>query len=380
MSISITDLLTPVTQDQARATFVAQLEALKVPASRWRKGGTASTILTVLAATYAGFSATMVAAIGAGFLETAKGNWLKLLAKNVYGVVAIEGTFASGAVTLTNAGGGIYDYDPGEFTMLNSTTQQTYVNTDVLHIGALATVTGVNVHCSVVGSIGTADPGDIDALVTQALGVTVTNPASVVGVDAELDEDLRDRCTNKLASLSVRGPRNAYVWAAKSATLIDGTPVNINRVEVSSSSSTGVVNVWIASPSGSPSADDLQAVRDFIEANVRPEAVTVIVSPITPVAYSPAITVWANAQAGVSAAVIQTAAANALTAFIASYPISGLKKPPSGQGYLYASRVDGAIEDAHPAIYAVDGATDLALGNAEAAVNLASVTVRLVTP
>lgn len=377
---SIKALLATVTADQARAMFVATAESVGVPASKWRKGGVASTILTIVAITYAAFSSVMVQAISAGFLETATGGWLRLIATYIYGVDAIAATSASGELTLTNAGGGIYDYAAGEFVVLNSTTKQTYANEAPLHIGALATVTGVVFVCTVAGAVGTAAPGQIDTLVTQALGVTCTNPDSVVGLDAELDADLRARCINKLASLSVRGVRNAYVWAATTALRLDGTPVNINRVQVSESSSTGIVDVWLASPSGTPDPADLTAIAAFVEANVRPMCVTVNLHACTSVPYSAVLTVWAQAAAGLAQGDVEEFAADALTAYVASYPISGLKKPPSGLGYLYATGVEGAVKAANPAIFAVDGATDLALNGGQVAADAVTINVRLVNP
>lgn len=384
MTISIADLLTPVTADQQLDTFLSVLETLNIPARSWRAGGVGRTILRVLARTYAGFSSAMVTALGFGFLETAEGGWLVLLAFYVYGVTAIAATFASGKLTLTNTGGGVYTYGPREATFLNPVSKVTYVNTAGFTLNAVTTLT-IDIEATVAGSIGSATPGTISALVTTMLGVTVSNGLSVIGLDAESDPDLRTRCLDKLASRSVRGPRNAYSWAVKSATLIDGTPVNINRVSVSASSSTGQVTVYCASPSGVPSADDLTAAATSIESNARPDGVTVTTLAVTEVAYTHGITIWAQTTPGVAASDVQTAAEKAIAAFIAAYPIGGLKQADTGARGLFGSGIASIIGSASPAkVFSVENSAvpgtsvpDLALVAGQVATDAVTVTVQM---
>ncbi|HEX8795446.1 MAG TPA: baseplate J/gp47 family protein [Polyangiaceae bacterium] len=363
--IALSDLLTPITADEAFATFVSNLVALGIGADQWRKGGVARTILRVVAITYAGFSATMVAALSAGFLDFATGGWLILLAYYVYGVTAIPATQASGAVTLVNAGGGTYTYLAGQATFLNSTTKVSYTNVNPFTLNPTSTLTGLQVQATTFGSASSSAPGGIDTLVTAMLGVSVTNPLAVVGQDAEADPALRTRCRNKLASLSVRGPRNAYAYAVQSA-LNAGVPVNINRVSVVRTTSTGNLTVYCASPSGAPTSGDLAAAAASIEETVRPETVTVTTLAVSTVTYAPAITVWAETTQGVSADDVKNAVSAALATFIAMYPIGGLSHTDpishvTTQG-LFGSGVSSVIGSASPArIFAIDGATDQVL-------------------
>lgn len=210
-------------------------------------------------------------------------------------------------------------------------------------------------------------------------GVTVTNLGAVAGIDAETDAELRDACKAKLGSLSVRGPRGAYEYAVRVATRLDGSPVNVNRLSVSSSSSTGIVNVYVASPSGAPLADDILRVGESIEAVARPEAVTVNVLAATSVAVVRDLTVWAKRLDGVSADDIKAMVEQALLAELVTYPIGGYKKPPSDQGYLYGDFIAGVAKAAHASIFDIDGSgADVALGPGEVADLESTVTVRLV--
>lgn len=381
----ISDILQTVTADQVYATWVTGLVNLGVPADKWRKGGVASSILRIIAITYAAFSVTMVAALSGQFLDYATGKWLVFLAKYVYGVDAITATFATGNLTVANTGGFIFSYAPGELVVLGANGIQ-YANTAALSIGAVGSPTAaqssVPFEALTAGSVGSANPGTITQLVTTALGLTVTNPTSFVGTDAEKDEDLRQRCRDKLGSLSVRGPRDAFEWAAKTATRADGTPVNVNRVAISTSSSLGRVVVTVASPSGIVDSTDLTAIGAFIEANVRPQTVTVVVQSATTANYGPTMTVWAKTAPGLSSDTILAAVEDAITAYLATYPIGGLAKPPATQGYLWASGVEGVVKGSHPAIFAVDGITgDLALATTDVATDAvvdADITVRLI--
>jgi len=320
----------------------------------------------------------MAAAIKAGFLESATGAWLALLAKNVYGVDKILATFATGQVQVSNAGGGVYPFNPGELQVKNSSTGAVYANTASITLNP-TDVLLVDIQALIAGSASTSAAGTIDALVTELVDVTCMNPAAVVGTDDETDEVLRQRCRDKLGSLSPLGPRAAYAYAVRSALRLDGSPVDINRLAVSPDSSTGVVDVYCASPSGTPISTDLDAVAANIEAVARPDTVTVNVHGATTVPLASSLTVWAYTTAGLDAPGLTTLVENALIAMIEAYPIGGVAKPPSTQGYLYQSTIEGTALGAHDSVFAVDGVGgDLAISPGQVATLTATVTVRFV--
>lgn len=388
MALSITDLFTPVTSDQQMATFTSILQTIGFDPTSWKKGGIANTILRAVSITYAGFSQIGASFIKAGFLDTASGDWLTLHARYVFGVERIAATFANGMLTLTNSGGGVYDFNPGDVVALNPTTNKTYKNTAAIHIGAGATVPNVPFSAVELGSASSSSAGTITQLQTTILGVSVTNPASFIGLDAQSDADLQAACRAKRAGASAYGPRGAYSNAIIQAQNA-GAPVNINRFTVSEASSTGTVTIYLASPSGAPSPGDVAAVVANIEALARPGAVTVNTYAATVLTVTRNFTVWAKTKTGVAAADIQTAAAAALDKFMKTYPIGGVPKPPATQGYLWATGLEGAIKAAQivgasgvgidPAIVAVDGAgADTPLNPGQVAVLVYTITVRTV--
>jgi hypothetical protein len=376
--LSIDDLISPLTSDQVRAQFITELETLGVPAKSWRKGGALSTMLTVTSLAYASFTQVQSFFVRSGFLDLASGGWLTLLAHYVYGVDRIGATFANGGLTLVNGGGGVFTFGIGEVIARDPVIDKTYTNTEAFSLNPSQTKT-IHFQATEAGSASTAAPADVSELVTVMLGVTVSNASALVGTDDEPDPTLQGRCRDKLASLSPNGPRGAYSYAVRSATRSDGSPVDINRMQISPSSSQGVVTVWCASPSGAPSAGDLDYVRTSIENIARPDSVTVVVNAATPVALSASLTVWALSAPGVSVDTLTTLVTNAIIALAKSYPIGGIAKPPSAQGYLYASTIEGAAKSAHAAIFAVDVFQgDLALNQGDVATLSTAVTVRIV--
>lgn len=373
----ITTLLTPLDADVTFNTWMQALKDAGVPSDSWRKGGPMRTLMRIIAATIVAAWTVVIAAISGGFLETSQGNWLTLLAFYVYGVSRVEATFAQGSVTLVNAGGGVFDANPGELILINTTTKKTYTNTAIIHLGSGATITGVAIIALEAGSASTSPAGTITGFVTPWSNVTVTNPADVVGLDAQSDADLKSLCMLKLGALSLLGPRDAYAYAIRTANN-NGAPVNINRRSISRSNSTGTVSIVIASPSGAPSAGDLAAVETNIEAVARPDTVTVNVTGAVVVTSSQSITVWAVQTAGLDAPALTSMVEDAVTALVAEYAIGGLTKPPSSAGFLFASDMVGAAKDAHPAIYAVDGFTDIPLSSGQVASVVLSISVRFV--
>lgn len=380
--ISIEELLAPVTGDQQLEKFLVTLEALGLKPRDWREGGSLRTILRIVADAYAGFAKSMLGFVRAGFLETSDGGWLTLLAYYVYGVTRIEASFATGQVTLFNGGGGIYTggsaIQIGGLVLENALTGKTYTNIAIVELSPGQTLT-IDIQATEIGTASNATPGTVTKLQTVLPGVTSTNAVSVVGADAEKDPDLRQRCRDRLAIISGRGPRGAYAYAVRSAVRTDGSPVDVNRLSVSPSSSTGIVTIYVASASGAPAPADLAFISTSIETHARPDTVTVNLLAATPVAFSKSITVWAKRVDGVSAADIASLVQASLLAMITEYPIGGIPKPPVTQGYLYADNVAGTAKAAHSSIFDVDGVgSDVLMNPGEVATLATTLDVRIV--
>lgn len=378
----ITTLLQPWTQDGVRASMVTALVGMGIRADLWPKGGVAGSVMTDMAGRIAAQANDAIAAIKAGWLPTATGGWLTWVALYFYGITRREATFASGSLTVTNTAGGVYNEAPFTVTFQDSASKKTYVNVDAIALAAGPGPTQtIQIQAVEAGSASNAAPLQIDTVVTSLPGVTCSNAAPVLGIDAQSDEELRQECWDSLGARSVRGPRTAYAFAIQIAlNSITQTPVNINRWTVTSSSHKGQVTVVIASPSGVPDANDVTGVATSIEAVARPECVQVTTLAATKLVYSGPVVVYLPPSPGLLQATVAQAVLDAIDAFFVSYPIGG--RTADGVTGVHGSGIEGAIAGAFPGIFAVDSPGDLAMTSQQVAVSVISlpdITVRLVT-
>lgn len=374
--LTIDEILQKATRAEYRARMVTMLVTLSVPADKWKSGGVASTMLTVCAALFAFIDSTIVGIISDFFLPLATGTGLVRLAYYVYGVTVPEATFATGSVTFTNSAGGIYPMAAGEVTVLNSSTGITYTNVDAVTIPALGTAT-VDVRATTAGSVGNSSPAGIDTMNTTLYGVTVTNPAALVGIDAPTDAAVRQLCTNKLGVLGVRGVRTAYAYAVQTATnSVTDQPVNINRWSISESSHTGTVTLYVASPTGVPDADDVTGVATNVEALARPAGVTANTYAAAAVVYAPTITVYVLNAPGLDVDALKDAIDAAILTYISTYPIGGVTASDDTNtaftglfGSGVASAIAAGCATLAVTLLSVKGATDQALLASEVITN-----------
>lgn len=192
--LDVEDLITPVTEAQAKASLFGFADGFGLVTTAWQKLSPLRTVFAVCARLFAGFSTLQAQVNAAAFLDTSTKGWLTLLAYFVYGVTRIPATYARGTVTITNGGGGVYSFGPGDLVVLNPTTKKTYANVDAIVVAALEPGMDITVQASEAGSASTAAPGQVVKFVAASPQLTVTNAEALIGDDEELDEELRDRC------------------------------------------------------------------------------------------------------------------------------------------------------------------------------------------
>lgn len=354
MTYSVDQLFTEETTDAVFEKFLVSLELLGLRPRLWKEGGALRTILKIVASVYAGFTSIIVSIAKMGFLPESSGGWLTLLAYAVYGVERIPSTFATGELRLTNSGGGIYSVPIGSLRVSNIVTGKTFENVEIVNLNPGDSLL-FDFRATEIGSASNSPIGSITKLETILPGVAVNNESAVVGSDEESDVALRQRCLDKLGTISGLGPRGAYAYATKSAKRPDGTYVDVNRLRISPSSSTGIVSIVVASASGIPIPSDLPYIVENIEALARPDTVTVTVASATSVTMTKSYTVWAKRTEGLDVAGLETIVQNALLILGSTYPIGGIAKPPAVQGYLFYDNVVGTIKASNVNIFDVDG-------------------------
>lgn len=329
MTLSISDLFSVATPDEWFDAMLADAAGVGLTTTAWDSGGQGVTILEIDARAHSAEDQIIATYAQGGFLDpaatvTPQGGpgWLDLLSQYLYGNQRIHATYASGSMLLTNTSATNYGpFSPGTYHVANPSTGATYSNTTALTIVA-GTSTTAAFAADVAGTGSTSAPGTITQPVTSLVGVTVTNPGSFVGSNAETNLALVARDRAKLASLSPNGPKGAYQYFALTSSSLDPTITTpITRATVAANPLTGVVTTTIANAAGAPISGDVAKVNTIIQANVVPEAVTAVVQGANNHAIAVVTTIYVPAvNAGSAAAVVSAA----LATYFANLPIGGV--------------------------------------------------------
>lgn len=376
--IPLANLLVAPTAASVLATAVSAFTSLGIPAGSWNKRGVAYGGLVAVSSLFASVIGQLVTSVlTAPFLPLAVPPFNAILAQFVYGVIPNVATYATGLVTLTNPTGSIWNKAARTVIFGNSLTQETYTNTVPFSLGANASISGIAVEATTIGSVGSAvagpGPGSIDTVITPMLGVTVTNPAPVVGLDGDSPATVKAKCLASIAARSYKGTQGAYEYAVATATN-GGNPVNVNRWSVVSNPSTGAVTAYLAAPGGAPTVGDVAAVQAAIVAVAQPQGITAaaVACTVVPLSATPR-TVTVYATTGVAATPASIAAA--LDTALEEWPISG--RSTGGGGFVFAAWLNGKIAEVDPAIFDVTGFVDVALSAGQVAELTSATTILL---
>lgn len=325
---TLDELTTPLTVDQVRSSIYSVCAAVGLSTTTWKPGAWPRTVITGVSILGAAWSTLNAKLARMRFLDYAEGDWLTLKALHDYAVTKQTATFATGKITLVNSSGGVYNLNPRDLIIHNPTTKKTYRNTQAIALAALSTLTDVPIIAEEAGAASTSAPNTITAFTTPLNGVTVTNPVSVVGLDAESDPSLRTKCSEKLGSVSPNGPWDAYTYQAKNAKRADGTSIGVTRVRVSKDG-LGNVTVYIATATGAVSGSssdvntDLGAVHDALQRKATPLAITENTVSASALAIAVTYQLWMyNTPSLTNQQVIDLVAAR-LTEFMSAEPIGG---------------------------------------------------------
>jgi uncharacterized phage protein gp47/JayE len=350
-SIQLETLLIEESKDSIYDTAIGIAETIGLPVSTWQAGDPTRSLYHIEAELLATLETVIVNFIRAGFLDYATGDWLKVLADQVFGVTVPGAIAATCTVRLTNNGGGLYTIAAGDLTLKNTTSGRTYRNTTG---GVLASGPGTALDITVVaddlGSEGSAAVGEIDELVTGLLGVTCTNLTPAVGVDEQDESTTRAQCRAKLDSLSPNGAKGAYSYVALNSELT-GTSA-ITRVRVYSESDTGDVTVYLAGAAGAVAEVDRAAVEQAILDWATPLCITPAVLSASNVTVPVTYELWVYKSVNKSSAEIQEDIENALEQMFATRPIGGDIIPPA-TGALYHSMIESTIRGLYPETFRV---------------------------
>lgn len=350
---TLAELFTPLTPDQVEAKLLQIAQVLQFPVTAWAPLDSMAVLLAIVAANDSNLTDTMTLMGRSGLLDFAANTdgttnpWLTVLADSGYDVQREESTFAeTNSMVVRNVAAVPYVIAPGDLTFAITSGRnagQTFHNTTGGTLPATVGVLSLTILADTSGSGSTAQPGTITTMVTPLAGVTASNTLAAIGIDEESDQKLVQRCRAKLGALSPDGPGKAYEFAALSTVNpTTGAPIDVNRVSVSPFSSTGQVQVYVASTSGpvpgtvGDLTTDLGLVAQNIFEIAMPTAVTVAVDSATILSVLIRATVYMRDSNTIPAGDVQTAILEKLLAYFQGQPVGGTNVGAGGRTFLDA--------------------------------------------
>jgi len=268
-SLTVRQLRTPVTKDEALQILIDQLAALGFSSTSWQAGSVQRSMLETFAQVFADETEGVADITEAGFNETSSGGYLTLLSASHYDNDREEAGYTEGLIELVAApGSGPYSVIASQLVAVDSVNGFTYRNTGAFTIPAGGTVSAT-FKAETAGADRDVAPNTILELQTPLAGVTINNPIpsgatswiTVNGSDEETDDELRERNRAKWALLSPARPSLAYASLAREA----AASVTRAFVDDQNPRGPGTVDVYIAGASGELSSAVVSTVQDYLD-------------------------------------------------------------------------------------------------------------------
>jgi Baseplate J-like protein len=367
--ITLADLLSPATPDEALALELSIATALGLDTTAWQPVSAARNLYATQAQIQSDFSLQVTDMAQGGYASLAAQmvdangaevtSWLDLRITDTYNITRIPATAATGPVYVSNTTQLVTSYDDNSpIHFQNSQTGASYTSVGAGSIAAEGvTIITVSADPAFVGSAGTSAAGVTLAFSTPVSGCTVLPlPVSLVGTDKESNAALLSRGQAKLFALSPNGASQAYDFVARS--IPQGVPSTsppyaigaiITRSSPSLNTGTGSVFLTVANSAGPPTSDDLAVVNAAIQNQVVPNGMTAVVQGATVFTIAPQFLVVIKQSAGLTAARALSNISTALANKFATLPIGGYNSGFSGfANYIPFPLVLETIMDANP--------------------------------
>lgn len=204
------------------------------------------------------------------FLDGASGEDLTVRADDYFNVQRQSGAYATADVTFTRTGGNAGTLEAG-FRVATvrdiAGNEVTFsLQSDLVFLASDTSLTGT-VQAEAVGTAGNVAAAEITRLLDTAFDASMTCSNAAVaagGADAETDEELRERCRQKIDSV-VRGVLGALETGARTVASV--------KTATAVEDSAGLVTVYIADANGNSNAGMVASVETAL-AGVTGQAAT----------------------------------------------------------------------------------------------------------
>jgi len=320
VSLSLQQLLTPKTEEQALDELLAVLAGYGFSATSWQPGSKARHIVQLLARLRSSFSNVTLLITKGRYNDTAEKDWLTLKSRSDFNNLRAEAVTAQIRVRFDDPQGA------GPFTVAASDIVvkdedgATYRSIDALSLSENGSNVQIRFNAEVAGSV--SQPSSV-SLVTPLAGVDVTLVEVIrPGADPESDERLRERNRSKWSTLSQAAPGDAYrTWAMEASN-------SVTRVWVDDLNprGPGTIDLIIAGSSGSLPSGVSDTVADYINGGVdgvyrRPLSANLQVKSATN--YTVNVTGTLYSQGSYDLATIRTAVHAAINTYISTVAVGG---------------------------------------------------------
>lgn len=350
MTITVQQIITPVTEEQALTTCLSILDSLGFSASSWQSGSRRRTVVQMFAKLYAQSTVTIADIASGGYNALAKGPWLTLFSDSHYDNQRIDAVRTQGTLLLISAANtpGPQSIAAKQLVFADNIHGYTYrnLNAFTLNVNASHSIT---IEADVAQAAGDVAVNTITEMKTPIVGCTVNNPAigstgtwiTLNGADQESDLALSERNRTKWGTLGI-APGIAYAYYARLG------HASVRRVYVDDSNprGPGTIDVYVASDSGPVAAGVVSDVTDYMDGTA--DGVEKIATTADLLVFSAAaLGVTVSAQVYILAQYNNATTYAAIEAAVAAYfkdlPIGGTRLTTGGVGAVRIGSLYAAI-------------------------------------
>jgi len=263
LALSLSQLLTPLSEDEALTDILTILDGLGFTATSWEDGSVQRTIVQMVARLLSDASNTRLALTKGRYNDLATSDWLSLKSSSDFNNTRIAAVPTRAKMTFTDPLG------VGPITIVISqlvakdqdgATYRNITGGTLLLSGTLELQFDAEVP-------GASNPTRLE-LVTPLAGITAVisavDPILIPGATEESDERLRTRNRAKWATLAYAAPQDAYIaWALEA-------DASITRAYIDDLNprGPGTLDIYVAGPNGPVPGPVLVTVIDYIEGDV----------------------------------------------------------------------------------------------------------------
>jgi uncharacterized phage protein gp47/JayE len=355
MTVGVEQLRERLKRSQAIDFLLSQLGALGFNATGWKLDSNQHKFVRAFSTVWSDGSELVRQIADFSLNDYATGTPLRELSRSNYFNTQHEAVKTAGPYKLTNSAATPYTLEVGQLIVETLTGVQfgltAIPNGPNLPAGGTLVVT---ISALKAGAAGNVANGSITRFVTALAGVTGTNEAGPGGVpwyttggsDEEGVTAIRERNRDRITTLNqISMPAQGYRFIAMSVP-------GISRVEVDDSNprGPGTIDVYIATAAGPAGASDILAVQAAIDAKRSPTANVLVLAP-TVVNLNP--TGFVHIASSFDTAARRQEVIQALTDYVNSLAIGGLKLPPATDGVMPKSELVTAMSQI-PGVVAVN--------------------------